>query len=107
MIGYFVVLGLLLDLFLTYKFLNLYRLKFPKKDYLVVEANPLIRFMVRRAGLGTGMIYSGVIIMVILLWLLMVLPHHWKYFLLGVYYMMVTFHLTNFLAIRRIKGVKK
>ena len=107
MIDNFVLLGLALDLVFTYKFLKIYKIKFPKKDYTVVEKNPLIRSLVRTFGLGEGMVYSGLIIFAIVVWLLRVIAYEWKYFLLGAYYMMIAFHLMNFLEIKRIKEVKK
>ncbi len=107
MIELFVIFGLVLDILFTYKFLIIYKERFPKKDYTAVETNPLIRSLVRQLGIFDGIMISGGIIFCILVLLLSIIPYHWKYFLLGVYYMMVTFHLTNFLAIRRIKKVKQ
>lgn len=107
MIELFVLLGLMLDLFLTYQFLETYRQRFPKKDYTAVETNPLIRFCIRKFDLFGGMMVSGFVISIILVWLLTILPYQWKYFMLGVYYMMVTFHLLNFLAVKRLGEVKK
>lgn len=106
MINFFIFLGCALDLFLTYKFLSLYKKRFPKKDYTAVETNPLIRNAIRSMGLIDGMIISGFIIIMILMVLLSVIPYHWKYFLAGVYYMMVCFHLLNFLSLKRME-VKK
>ncbi len=103
MINQFVLFGCILDLILTYNFLSLYQKRFPKKDYTVVETNPLIRNAVRSLGLIDGIIISGIIIIAILMVLLAVLPYHWKYFLLGVYYMMVCFHLINFLSLKRME----
>ncbi len=107
MIDYFVLLGLIFDLWLTWQFLDIYRERFPKKDYTAVETNPLIRFCVRKFGLNGGMIISGFVIMIILIWLLTVLPYQWKYFMMGVYYMMVAFHLLNLLAVKRLGEVKQ
>ena len=106
LVNAFVLLGSMLDLFLTYKYLGIYRYKFPKKDYLAIEANILVKYCCRIKGLGEGILISGTIIVSILLVLLQVLPERWKFFMAGVYYMMATFHLTNFLAIKRMKEVK-
>ncbi len=103
MINLFVMLGSVLDLIFTYKFLNLYKKRFPKKDYTIVETNPLIRNAIRSLGLTEGMVLSGVIIVAILMILLSVIPYQWKYFLAGVYYMMVCFHLLNFLSLKRME----
>lgn len=103
MITYFVMIGSLIDLLLTYNFLSLYKKRFPKKDYTAVETNPLIRHNIRSMGLSEGMAFSGVIILIILMVLLSILPYQWQYFLAGVYYMMITFHLTNFLALKKME----
>ncbi len=103
MINFFVILGSVLDLILTYNFLKLYKKRFPKKDYTAVETNPLIRNAVRSMGLSEGMALSGAIILAILIVILSVIPYHWKYFLAGVYYMMVCFHLINFLSLKRME----
>ena len=106
MINLFIFMGCALDLILTKNFLELYKKRFPKKDYTVVETNPLIRNAIRSMGIRDGVIFSGVIIIMLLLVLLSMLPYHWKYFLAGVYYMMVCFHLINFLSLKRME-VKK
>ena len=99
-----VILGSFFDLILTYNYLKIYKEKFPKKDYAVIEANPLVRAFIKSKGLKEGMVYSGMIILFVLAGLLYVLPTAWKYFLLGVYYMMVTFHWSNFIALKYMKG---
>lgn len=106
-INYILVVGLLLDLLLTYKFLGLYKKRFPNKDYTVVETNPLLRYMVRTQGLGEGIISGGGIILMVLIALIFILPSGGKHFLAGAYYMMIVFHLTNFLALNRLKGGTK
>ncbi len=103
-INYFLILGFALDLILTYKYLKIYAAKFPDKDFTVIESNPLIRFTIKQFGVGHGVAAGGVIILGILIILLKLLPVNWKFFLAGVYYMMVTFHLTNFLALKRMQG---
>ena len=99
------LIGCLLDLTLTYNYLKIYRKKFPKKDYIVIEANPLIRQLVRRNGLGWGMIYSGTMIFGIIIVIINFANTELKFFMAGVYYMMITFHLTNFLALKRMKQI--
>ncbi len=97
--------GAILDLVLTYNYLRIYRRKFPDKNYIVIEANPLIRWGIRNFGLSNGVAYSGMAILFILGLLLYYLPSNAKWFLAGAYYMMVTFHLTNLLALKRMKVV--
>ena len=107
LIEFFILLGSFLDLTLTYHFLKIYKERFPKKDYLAVETNPLVRTLCRSRGLGDGITMSGLIIFSILIALFFFLSENFKYFLAGVYYMMVTFHLTNFLALKNLKGGQK
>ncbi len=103
-INYALVIGCLLDLILTYNYLRIYKKKFPQKDYTVIEANPLIRHFIRNFGLGDGMVYSGSIIVAIVILILEIGNTNFKFFLAGAYYMMVTFHLTNLLAFKRMKN---
>lgn len=109
LINFFLIVGSILDLFLTYKYLGEYKKKFPKKDWTVIEANPLIRYCVKAKGLGEGILVAGTVILFIFVGLINVLPERWKFFLAGTLYMMNVFHLLNFLAIKRIKleGGKK
>lgn len=102
-----IIIGSILDLSLTYNYLKIYNQKFPKKDYAIIEANPLIRYCIRTLGLKEGMITSTFIILPIILLVIYLLPTRWDYFLAGCFYMMITFHLSNFLALKRMKGNKK
>ncbi len=101
-----IILGSILDLSLTYNYLKIYKKKFPKKDFIIIESNPLIRAAVRQYGLGDGITISGFIILVILIMILAFINTNFKFFIAGVYYMMITFHLTNLLALRRMKVVR-
>ena len=103
-INYVLIIGLILDLILTYNYLRLYKNKFPKKDFTVIESNPLIRYCIRKFGLIDGVVYSGFIILGILILILFIGNINFKFFLAGAYYMMITFHLTNLLALKRMKG---
>ena len=102
-----IIVGLVIDLILTYNYLRVYRQKFPNKDFAIIEANPLIRKMIRSYGLGDGVFYSGLIIMLILLVLLKLFSENGKFFMAGAYYMMITFHLTNLLALKRMKSERR
>lgn len=106
-INYILVVGCLLDLLLTYNYLKLYKEKFPTKDYTVIEANPLIRYFIRTEGLRDGLIVSGAIILAIVAVFINLSNSEGKWFLAGAYYMMITFHITNFLAFKRLKIVGK
>ena len=103
MIEYAILIGSIIDLILTYNYLSIYKQKFPKKDFVVIESNPLIRAYVRTYGIKNGMLISAFMILSLVMILIYFLDENWRYFLAGIYYMMITFHLTNFLAIRRMK----
>ena len=108
LINLIVVVGFVLDIILTRVFLGVYKKRFPGKDYTVVETNILVRGLIRRFGLNQGIIISTIIILVLLgLLLRFVLGTFGKGFLAGAYYMMVFFHLTNFLALRRLNRNEK
>lgn len=102
-----VLIASVIDLTLTYNYLKIYREKFPKKDFVVIEANPLIRFCIRSCGLGEGIFRSAFIILPLLVLLLYFLPTNWDFFLAGTFYMMLTFHLTNLLALKRIRMIRE
>lgn len=106
-INYALIIGCLLDLLLTYNYLKIYKEKFPKKDYIIIESNPLIRNMVRKFGLLDGIVYSGLMIIFILLLLINFTGINFKFFLAGAYYMMIAFHLTNLLALNRMKVLSR
>ena len=102
-----IIVGVLLDLILTYKTLKIYKERFPDKDYTVIESNPLVRYCVRTLGLKEGVFRAGFFILptvIIIIWLI---PINWRYFLAGCYYMMVVFHLINLLALKKLKGGNK
>lgn len=97
-----VLIASVVDLTLTYNYLKIYRNKFPKKDFILIEANPLIRSCIRSCGLGEGIFRSGFIILPVITFVLYLLPTNWDYFLAGIFYMMLVFHLTNYLALKRM-----
>ncbi len=102
-----IVLGSIIDLTLTYNYLKIYKEKYPEKDYAIIEANPLVRYNIRKLGLKERVFRSGFFILPILILLIYFLPINWRYFLAGCYYMMITFHLINLLALKKLKGIKK
>ena len=106
-INYALIIGCLLDLLLTYNYLKVYRKKFPKKDFAVIESNPLIRYFIRNYGLGDGMLISGSIISAIVVVIINIGNINFKFFLAGAYYMMIAFHLTNLLALNRMKVISR
>ncbi len=108
----FVIVGLLLlDLFLTHSYLQLYQKRFPKNDWTVAEANPIIRYATRKLGLNQGMIVSGTIIMGIVMIVLVAIPTKYeasKWFFVGLYYSVNVHHFINNRAMKKLlKGGKK
>ena len=95
-----------LDLILSHIYIGHYRKQFPKGDWTLVEANPVIRYFIRRLDLDFGMIVGGIAVAVILALILRFTGHHFHFFLAGVYYMMCTFHFLNFMALKRLRKLK-
>ncbi|KKL12535.1 hypothetical protein LCGC14_2534750, partial [marine sediment metagenome] len=84
-------------------YLKIYKTKFPKKDYVIIEANPLIRYCVRKLGLKEGIFRAGFFILPIVIAITYFISVNFRFFLAGCYYMMIIFHLTNLLALKRMK----
>ena len=101
-IGTFILCTFFLDMLFTYKYLNLYRLRFPKHDWTKSEANPIIRFCVKQLGLNVGVVCSALIILFIIILLISYLGELAKFFLGGVYSMALVFHWINFMALKRL-----
>lgn len=97
-----IILTFLLDMYLTRQYLTLYKKRFPKNDYTQAEANPIIRFSVKRLGLNLGIFVSGLIIISILLIVFTFIPESSKWFFLGIYYMANVHHYVNNRAMKKI-----
>jgi len=102
----FVFSTFLLDMFLTGLYLNEYKKRFPKNDWTLSEANPIIRACIRKWDLVDGVVYGGIIIFFILLLIMVLSPWKIRYFLGGIYSMAVLYHWVNFQALKRIKKEK-
>jgi len=98
-----VLLLFMCDMFFTHNYLEIYRDKFPTKDWTLVEANPLIRNLVKNVGLNQGIVLSGLIIFVFLLILLWIGGEKSTYFLMGLYFMVDVYHFVQLRAIENIK----
>ena len=95
--------GLGIDMYYTHKYISLYKEKFPDKPYEQIEANPIIRFLIKKYGIACGVLFStGLIGTLVFILLAYVFNTNWNYFLLGVYMMMIVFHLKN---ITMLKGL--
>ncbi len=101
----------ILDMFMTRSYLKLYQQKFPKNDYILAEANPMIRFFVRRFGINEGIFISSIFIATILIALLTFVPQESKWFFLGLYYSVNVHHYVNNNVMKKLniklKGGKK
>lgn len=103
---YWVFALLCFDLILSHIYMSNYKKQFPKGDWTLVEANPIIRYFIRKLDLDFGMIVGGIIVAVILALIINYTGNSFHFFLLGVYYMMCTFHFLNFMALRRLRKLK-
>ncbi len=103
----FVILAFLLDMLLTGLYLNEYKKRFPKNDWTLSEANPILRACVRKWDLVDGIVYGGIIIFFILLVIMVLSPWKVRYFLGGMYSMSVLYHWVNFQALKRLRSKEK
>ncbi len=106
MIIYFIVGLFLLDMYLTFKYIESYKNKFPKNDWTLAEANPIIRYFIKARGLQEGMVYATFTIGVLLLGIIVISTNNFLWFLSGMYFMVNVHHFVNWQAIKRMK-VKK
>ena len=96
---------LLLDLFMTHSYLQLYKTRFPKNDWTLAEANPIIRLFIKRFGLTNGIGMSGIVIMIIVVGVLYFLPERLeasKWFFVGLYYSVNVHHYVNNRAMKKL-----
>ena len=95
----------LIDLGTTYLYANSFHNKFPKLDYTILEANPIIKYSWKTLGLNLGMIVGGLIIFAILFLITMNLSEKWLWYLMGVFTMMIIYHFLNFSQLAALKPV--
>lgn len=101
-----IIAAFIIDMFLTYNYLKTYKEIRPKADWTLAEANPLLRACLRDLGLKPGIIVGGIFISLILSLIIFIVNENWKYFLLGLYFMVNTFHLVNWNALKRLKLIE-
>lgn len=96
------------DMTFTYLILDIYKKHNPEKDYTLVEQNPIIRFCIRRLGLNAGLLVSTIILFVLLNLALKFIftGENLKYFILGVYFMMIIFHYLNLNVLKKTYNMK-
>ena len=105
---YYAFIAFFLDMIFTYLVLDVYKKTNPLKDYTLLEQNPIIRFLIRKIGLNPGMLFSVIILFVLLNLVLKFIftTSESRYFVLGVYSMMVVFHYLNLNAMKKAYNIK-
>ena len=93
----------LIDLWATYNYVHEFNKKFPKLDYKTLEANPILRKSWEWFGLNTGMIIGGIIVFTLVLFLVFTLVTNWKWYFMGVFSMMLIYHILNWIQLMNIK----
>jgi len=105
---YLLVIALFLcDMLLTFRYVKSYKNMYPKNDWILAEANPILRICMRKLGLGKGIFFGGGIIFAILIITVGVLPDYYGMFLLGMYFMANAYHFVNWQALKRLIVSKK
>lgn len=101
----YILIGFFVDMVLTYLFIRKYRSLNPNRDWAIIEQNPIVRYCFRNFGLNAGMIVGALSVLILLVGLLrfVFVEENMRYFLMGVYCMMIIFHYLNFRALAQIK----
>ena len=92
-----------LDLTATYFYVSTFKTEFPKLDYTVLEANPILRISWKLWGLNIGMIIGGLIVISLLSLIVLSAKIEWQYFLFGALCMMLIYHFLNFTQLAALK----
>jgi hypothetical protein len=93
----------IVDLLATYNYVNTFNKKFPKLDYKTLEANPILRNSWNLWGLKLGTIIGGTIILGLVVILAFTLTINFKYYFMGVFSMMLIYHLLNWIQLTNLK----
>jgi hypothetical protein len=93
----------LADLLATYNYVNTFNKKFPSLDYKSLEANPILRQCWTWFGLNIGMIIGGAIVFTLVLFMAFTLVDNWRWYFMGVFSMMLIYHLLNWVQLSNIK----
>lgn len=95
----------LIDLTATYNYVTTFHKKFPQLDYKSLEANPVLRKSWDIWGLNKGMIIGGIIVFLIVCVMVFTLTNEWRYFFMGVFSMMLIYHLLNWVQLSNLKPI--
>jgi hypothetical protein len=95
----------LVDLTATYFYVSTFKNKFPQLDYTALEANPILKTSWKLFGLQKGMIIGGLLVIALLSLIVLSVSEKWQYYLLGLFSMMIVYHLLNFAQLAALKPV--
>lgn len=94
----------ILDMLATYNYLKTFHKKFPKLDYTQLEANPLLRYWIKKKGMKQGMITGGIQVFLILCIVMYLLADlNWLYYMAGTFSMMLIYHFANSVQLSNMK----
>ncbi len=96
MIKYIIILLSCIDLLLSYLYLRQFIKMFPKTNYIILEANPLIRLSLKLFGFPKGMFISSPFVIVMWIVIVSLLSYEWLYFAMGILSMMLIYHYVNY-----------
>jgi hypothetical protein len=94
----------IIDLTATYFYVTTFHTKFPTLDYTTLEANPILKMSWKTFGLNVGMIVGGIVVFAILTLIVLNISDEWLYYLMGVFSMMIVYHLLNFTQLAALKS---
>jgi len=90
----------LLDLSLSYLYINTFHNKYPEQDPTIIEANPILKNSIKHFGIVKGMIFGGLIVFSILLLIVLSAKENYHYFIAGALTLMSVYHFLNFQLLR-------
>lgn len=93
----------LIDITATYNYVNTFNKKFPKLDYKSLEANPILRTSWNMFGLKVGSLIGGTIVFLLVFFIAFNLSKEWQYFFMGVFSMMIIYHILNWNQLMNLK----
>lgn len=92
----------LIDLTCSFLYISEFSKKNPNQDPSVIEANPILKKSIQTFGIKPGMILGGIITFGILILILFNIGTNGAWYLLGVYSMMLIYHILNFRLLKLI-----
>jgi hypothetical protein len=93
----------IIDIVATYNYVNTFHKKFPKLDYKQLEANMIVRICWNKLGMKLGSIIAGLITFTLLILLILFVPENFRYFIAGALFMMLIYHILNWVQLMNLK----